>query len=80
MKHPAMTQKNAETLAEALGKLAKRLPKDFGFVFFLVADVGDNYRAVVTSTMDPEAFAPIMREWLERYDRNECEPSRKLDS
>ena len=63
----------AEEDAVRLMRLVREaLPARMAFVILLIDDLGNGViGSEVMATLPPDAFAPILRRWLERYDAGE---------
>lgn len=61
-----------EKLARITAQITDELPEGVECVVFLIADVGLVFEAVCASSTTPDAFAPVIRRWLERYDAGEA--------
>ena len=60
--------------AEALARFCDTLPEGVEFVLFVIADDGEKYQSVLTSTLSTDEFVPVLRGWLKRYDAGEATP------
>jgi hypothetical protein len=61
--------------AEAFGELLDTLPPGSHLAVFVIADLGDAFEAMLAATLPPDRVAPILRTWLERYERGETTPA-----
>jgi hypothetical protein len=62
------TSEHAALLVEAI---AQRMPPGVHLVLFMITDEGQQFFAALAATMPPEEFAPIIRDWLAKYDAGE---------
>jgi hypothetical protein len=62
-------QHAAEEMAESL--MSAR-PPGIDYVIFVIADAGDQFETVLTASLLPSTFAPILRTWLARYDAGDA--------
>ena len=68
------TEEGAARLADLFGQMVDQLPDEMGIVVFLIADDGEQFQATVSSSLPPEAFAPVVRRWLERFEAGKAAP------
>lgn len=67
----------SKAAAEAFAKL---LPPGSDFALFLISDTGEAYFVGLAASLGPDVLAPIIRNWLERYDRGETWPETLMKS
>ena len=67
-----MTKLAPEDVAQAIIDLGERLPNGVHLVAFLIVDMGPQFESVVTATLNPAEFAPVLRTWLKRFDAGEA--------
>jgi len=54
--------------------LKATLPEGGEMVVFVILDMGSNYESGLIATLPPAVFAPVLRDWLKRYDAGEATP------
>ena len=67
-----VTREGAAKMADMVAKIAAQLPEGMAFVAFLVVEKDEGFEAVVTATVPPSVFAPVLRGWVARYAAGEA--------
>jgi len=71
---PDPTADLGRRVAEQIIATSDLLPAGYGLACFLIALRPDCFQASLMATLDVEEFAPVLRGWLDRYDRGEAAP------
>ena len=61
-----------EDFARHLAELKMSLPPGGEMVVFVIMDMGENWETGLVATLPPAAFAPVLRDWLARYDAGDA--------
>jgi len=61
-------------LARQIAAMKASLPPGAEIVVFVILDQGSNYESGVVASTLPSVFAPVLRDWLKRYDAGEATP------
>jgi hypothetical protein len=68
------TKANAEAMARRMAAVVADLPEGMGLVAVLFTIGDKTFDAALLGNTKPQQFAPVLRRWLERYDRGEAAP------
>jgi hypothetical protein len=72
MNERRVSEKDAAKVAGVVRSIYEELPDGVELVVFVLTDIGPAFEAVVAASISPDAFAPVIRRWLERYDAGEA--------